>query len=589
MRSLYCVALLLAFAAQLNASSFDTRPIAFLPPHIQSIQDTGGCTGPLLVPGASATFFFNNLVNNVASLSNVENGSQLRAACNNAANQWADNSALSYTDGGLTSSTSTSNNGVNLVTFANTSANSSISMGTIAVTAFVFNSSCFFVDTDIVFNPAENHSTLGTAGFHDVQAVATHEFGHAFGLSHSSVSSATMFAGIPLGSQNTRSLSEDDIRGINHSYPTVPYVFQNGGVSGCITKNGNPVYGAHVVARDLITGRTTTSTLSNPDGSYEILAIPVGPTQIYVEPLDGPSTDGDVISSFFVAGKDTNFQTTFFGGNASPTTVRAQSAFVTPNIDIAVPSGAPTQNLTLIGAPATPFSAFSAFGSGLEMQAGTSGFIAIGGPNVNNIADNAFSMPSDGVTFGPNSMSSGVFGGNAGGFKVFAISIASNAPCGLRDVQMTTAGETVVLCGGLDVLPPASPQAMAIQYGTSCASSNGSFNLIPTGGSPSLGNTGFGVLATGTVPGLTFLVLFCGVPSFIDAGSGCAIWVDPFTLLLPSNTFQFSPASNFTSLPLSIPSSPGFAGITFYLQALQQDPATPNGFVTSNGVKIVLN
>jgi hypothetical protein len=81
------------------------------------------------------------------------------------------------------------------------------------------------VDTDIVFWDGPytfytGNSGCGTSGYGVyVEDVATHELGHALGLQHSAVPTATMVSGYPACSVEKRSLDPDDIAAVQSLYP----------------------------------------------------------------------------------------------------------------------------------------------------------------------------------------------------------------------------------------------------------------------------------------------------------------------------------------------------------------------------------
>jgi hypothetical protein len=78
------------------------------------------------------------------------------------------------------------------------------------------------VDSDIVFWDGGWKFFTGTTGCSSgayLEDVATHEFGHALGMSHSSVSGATMYPSYSGCSQQLRSLAADDIAGVEALYP----------------------------------------------------------------------------------------------------------------------------------------------------------------------------------------------------------------------------------------------------------------------------------------------------------------------------------------------------------------------------------
>ena len=62
-----------------------------------------------------------------------------------------------------------------------------------------------------------------------------------------------------------------------------------GRVSGHVTMEGAPVFGAFVVAVDEY-GIAVASAISLTDGAYRLQFLPKGRYSLYVEPLDGPMT-----------------------------------------------------------------------------------------------------------------------------------------------------------------------------------------------------------------------------------------------------------------------------------------------------------
>ena len=79
-------------------------------------------------------------------------------------------------------------------------------------------------------------------------------------------------------------------------------------MSGRITKNGQGVFGAHVVAFDPKTGQMVGNFSLNTDGEFSIAGLQPGPHVLRVEPIDDADTD-----SFFESSEptDLNFRTVY--------------------------------------------------------------------------------------------------------------------------------------------------------------------------------------------------------------------------------------------------------------------------------------
>jgi hypothetical protein len=122
---------------------------------------------------------------------------------------------------GTTTGNTVTNNGKNEVFFRNASNGSAIA------TTYYWSSGGTALDADIVFWDGAYKFFTGSSGCSGgfyIEDIATHEFGHALGLGHSSVSDATMLAAVPYCGTSDRSLANDDKAGAEAVYTTTTTV-----------------------------------------------------------------------------------------------------------------------------------------------------------------------------------------------------------------------------------------------------------------------------------------------------------------------------------------------------------------------------
>lgn len=180
------------------------------------------------------------------------------------------------------------------------------------------------VEADIFFNTRFlwSVSAAGTPGRIDLESVALHELGHLLGLSHSALgetemqasgnrrvtaSGAVMFPiAMSSGTIAERVLHADDVAGVSDLYPMPSSTMSTGSIVGRVTKNGQGVLGAHVVAFNPENGVLIANFSLNPRGEFVIARLPPGPYVLRVEPLDDADSE-----SFFSTPIDVDFRVTY--------------------------------------------------------------------------------------------------------------------------------------------------------------------------------------------------------------------------------------------------------------------------------------
>lgn len=195
----------------------------------------------------------------------------------------------------------------------------------------VLGSTSFMVDTvtgsiyeaDIFFNSSFlfSVSPAGQDNRVDLESLALHELGHLLGLGHSAIGETELGGGrrrvlgtgavmFPLalsaGAIANRMLMADDVAGLSDLYPNGASINDTGGIVGRVTRNGQGVRGAHLVAFNPESGVLIGGFTMGSDGDFVIGRLPPGPYILRVEPLDDAEPD-----SFFPSAIDTDFRVTY--------------------------------------------------------------------------------------------------------------------------------------------------------------------------------------------------------------------------------------------------------------------------------------
>ena len=251
----------------------------------------------------------------------------LQAAVGRAFASWqaVPTASISYQFAGLTAAVPGQDDGLSTIGFQSHPELDRV----LASTSFLVDASTgALIESDIFLNAAFTWSVAagGEANKYDVESIALHEIGHFSGLGHSALgeteldadggrkvlgSDAIMFPiAFTPGSVAGRTLRADDIAGISDIYPDGDFTTAEGSLSGTVTKDGQPVFGAHVVAYDPKARTMGGSFTLNSLGQCSIGGLSPGVHILRVEPLD----DADV-DSFFdesVSPVDVDFLVTFY-------------------------------------------------------------------------------------------------------------------------------------------------------------------------------------------------------------------------------------------------------------------------------------
>ncbi|MEX2301384.1 MAG: carboxypeptidase regulatory-like domain-containing protein [Bryobacterales bacterium] len=345
------------------------------------------------------------------------------------------------------------NDGVNLITFADTPSTRSLVGDAVAVTFLFSRLNGALTDTDIVFNPRLRFSTEPDPTTFDIQGTLAHELGHAIGLYHTAVVGATMYASTTRGTSRIARLTSDDIAFARDIYPATQEPASGGQIEGRVSYSfGVGVEGAHVVAVDPAQN-ILVAAISRSDGSYRIGGVPPGRYWLYCEPLDGPADEAQLGS--MPLNLDI-FPTNFHGGLGAPLQLE-----VTPGAalaaDLVVANASPTLNLE--GSAAAPAGVSNPDGLLAEMQPGGLFDVEVYGAGLDSaeIHESSISFLGAGINLVEGSLKRGTArftDGSSFPLLSFRVEVPSDTPAGLVTVLIATSSEVAALTGGIAIVDP---------------------------------------------------------------------------------------------------------------------------------------
>ncbi len=179
------------------------------------------------------------------------------------------------------------------------------------------------VDSDIEMNDdiPWNTSTPGVLGQADVENIATHEIGHFIGLDHSPIGNASVNWSSWTGAIRNRTLEPDDEAGASSTYPEASFHSSFGGVAGKVSRGGQPVFGAWVLAIDASGRSPSVAAISNREGGYTIEGLPPGSYYLFAF-----RADASVMGSYYQAA-DTSFACRAYPCGLNPGKAKTATVF----------------------------------------------------------------------------------------------------------------------------------------------------------------------------------------------------------------------------------------------------------------------
>lgn len=391
---------------------------------------------------------------------NIREGTDVIGAARRALQRWADAADVQFLEISSTVQTVSPPNagdGISLVTISAENAALFGSSQSPGRTRVFYDSGGAIVEADIALNPNQLFSSDGTPGTYDIESTFAHEIGHFLGLEHSAVIGATMqprqakngLYHLPAFSQRT--LSDDDYAGARFLYgPRTGLCSISGKLMTSDFGRAQTVFGGHVFAEDVATGKILAGSITLANGDYHLVGLIPGAYRLIGQSLNGPVDARDIASNGSYSGlTETSpaFRTFVGAGSTLRPAIRLRADSAVDRSFFIFSNPGPALQPRVIGMNEELSTA------ALPLEAGKTFTIYVGGYGLDDLLANGISASSPFITVNPASLTKEEFGTPYPVIS-FEITVAADVPPGDYSLRLeSNAGEVAYLPGAITIDP----------------------------------------------------------------------------------------------------------------------------------------